>query len=262
MLWGRNEFSRNVKKVKKFIKQKNPDIKSFYITEWNIDFSNRNFLHDSCFKAPFILQTTIDSYDLVTGLGYWLLSDTSSEYTDSGSLLFGGAGLINRNGIRKPGYFAYDFLSKLGSSLIQKGDNHIITRRSENEYEVLIFNYKYLSHYSLINYDYEKDKMQISNLLENQDELDVTIQLKNVGIGKFSAKQYVLNSEHGSLLDEWIRLNASENIRQSEVAYLHNICVPKRQILNLKSTDSGELIINCHLLPNEVDLFLVRLELD
>lgn len=262
LIWDKNQYAKNTAKLKKIVRQINPDIRNFYITEWNIDISNRNFLHDSCFKAPFILQTIINSYDLVDGIGYWLLSDISSEYIDTSRILYGGAGLFNRNGIRKPGYFAYDFLSELGTNLIKKGENHIITRRNENEYEVLVFNYKYLSHYSLVNYDSEKDMFQINNLLEDFNDLDITVRLKNVGYGKFSVKQYALNSEHGSLLDEWIRLNATGNIRQSEVDYLQNICIPKRQIYNLQSTSTQELILNCHLLPNEVDLFLIRREID
>lgn len=262
VFWDRYDYSRNLKNAKKYVKLKNPDVKNFYITEWNVDYSNRNYLHDSCFKAAFILQTIIDSNDVISGLGYWLLSDISSEYIDSAGLLYGGAGLINRNGIRKPGYFAYEYLSKLGSHLIKKGENHIITRHSDNEFEVLVFNYKYLSHYSLINYDYEKDFRHINNLLEDQDDLSVTIQLRNVREGKYSVKQYALNSEHGSLLDEWIRLSAPDNIQQSEVDYLRNICVPKRQIYKTHSTETGDLILNCNLMPNEIDLFLIRLELD
>ncbi len=262
VLWDKNGYLRNLKAAKKYVKTINSDIKNFYITEWNVDFSNRNFLHDSCFKAPFILQTIIDSNDIVNGLGYWLLSDISSEYVDSDSLLYGGAGLINRSGIRKPGYFAYDFLSKLGCYLVKKGENHIITRHSDNEFEVLVFNYKYLSNYSLINYDYEKDLRQINNLLEDLENLSVTVQLRNVRKGKYSIKQYVLSSEHGSLLDEWIRLSAPENLHQSEVEYLRNICVPKRQIFKMNSTETGDLILNCNLLPNEIDFYFIRLELD
>lgn len=113
-----------------------------------------------------------------------------------------------------------------------------------------------------MNYDYEKNMYQTNNLLEDQNELEVSIHLKNIGIGKFRVKQYVLNSNHGSLLDEWIRLNAIENVQPSEISYLENICVSKRKIYDLHSTSTGDLIINCNLLPNEVDLFLINLELD
>jgi len=261
-LWGKQDYLRNLKNVKKFIRQIHPGIKHFYITEWNVDYSNRNFLHDACFKAPFILQTILDSHEQIDGLGYWLLSDISSEYGDSDSMLFGGAGLINRSGLRKPGFFAYDFLTKLGGHLIRKGDNHIVTCHSENEYEVLIFNYKYLNHYALIHPEHEKDMRRTENLLEDQEDLSVTLALQQVVPGRYSVKHYILNSEHGSLLDEWLRLNASENIQQSEIDYLRSISIPKREIFDMQSTPSNELTLSCTLKPNEVDLFLIRLELD
>lgn len=261
-LWGKTEYSKKIKTVKKYVRKKNRGIREFYITEWNVDYSNRNFLHDACFKTPFILQTIIDLSELINCLSYWLLSDISSEYGDSDSLLYGGAGLINRSGIRKPAYYAYDFLTKLGRQLISKGENHIVTRHSENEFEALVFNYKYLSHYSLINPENEADMHHTADLLEDQDNLELTLHMKNLIPGKYGVKHYILNSSHGSLLDEWIGLNAPENIQQSEVDYLRSICIPKREFFSLTSGDDGTLVLQCNMKPNEVDLYLISMELD
>lgn len=254
-IWGKNEFFEKIEKIKSLAIACNPLISSFYITEWNFDFVNRNILHDTCFKAPFILKNIIDNFSGLDGMAYWLLSDISDEYIDTDSILFGGSGLLSRNNIRKPAYYAYTFLSKLGSRLIDKGDGYIITSRSDNEYEVLIFNYKYLNDYHRLNIFRTIDIQNIDAVFENTDDLDVKVRLNNVKSGKYKIKKYVLNQEHGSILDEWIRLNAFDNIQQSEIDYLDKISMPSIYIDNLVCTN--ELVLESRLKANEVDLFTI-----
>lgn len=258
LIWSKNEFADKIKRVKKCMKDNNLRIEEIYVTEWNFDYVSRNYLNDSCFKAPFILKNILDNYDSVN-LAYWLLSDISSEYKDSDGILYGGTGLISRNGIRKPAYFAYNFLSKLGGSLIEKGDGYVVTRHSDREYEVLVYNYKYISDYYRLNYDHNINMNKLNNVFENLNELKVSASLTNMREGTYRIRQYILNSEHGSVLDEWMRLNALKALRHSEISYLHNICIPKRYIYYQEC--DGSLSINCLLKPNEVNLFIINLEL-
>lgn len=254
-IWGKNDFFEKIEKIKNLATACNPLINSFYITEWNFDFVNRNILHDTCFKAPFILKNIIDNFSGLDGMAYWLLSDISDEYIDTDSILFGGSGLLSRNNIRKPAYYAYTFLSKLGSRLIDKGDGYIVTSRSDHEYEVLIFNYKYLNDYHRLNIFRTIDIQNIDAVFEDIDDLDVVVRLNNVKGGKYKIKKYVLNQEHGSILDEWIRLNALDNIQQSEIEYLDKISMPSIYIDSLDC--ANELILESRLKANEVDLFLI-----
>lgn len=254
-IWGKNDFFEKIETIKNLALACNPLIKSFFITEWNFDFVNRNILHDTCFKAPFILKNIIDNFSGLDGMAYWLLSDISDEYIDTDNILFGGSGLLSRNNIRKPAYYAYAFLSKLGSSLIGKGDGYIITSRSDHEYEVLIFNYKYLNDYQRLNIFRTIDIQNIDAVFEDTDDLDVVVRLNNVRAGKYRIKKYVLNQEHGSILDEWIRLNAFDNIQQSEIDYLDKISMPSIYIDSLDCLN--ELVLKSRLKANEVNLYTI-----
>jgi beta-xylosidase/AraC-like DNA-binding protein len=240
-LWGKHDFVRNLKHVKKRIRQINSGVRHFYVTEWNVDYSNRNYLHDACFKAPFQLQTILDCQGQIDGVGYWLLSDISSEYGDSDSLLYGGAGLINRNGIRKPGFFAFDFLTSLGGHLLHKGDNHIITRHSENEYEVLVFNYKYLNHYALVHPEREKSLRDLDAQLEDQEDLVVSVVLRQVVPGRYSVKQYILNSEHGSCSMNGPRLTRRTTSSKARWSICEVSAYPNARFLML----TAGILMNC-----------------
>jgi xylan 1,4-beta-xylosidase len=223
-----------------------------FVTEWNIDYSCRNTIHDSLLKAPYILQNAIYSIDCVGALSYWLVSDNSTEYTDSDVPLFGGAGLISRHNIQKPALFAFKFLAKLSGRLLLKGDGHIITAKSENEFVAILFNYKYLSHRSRILEQYRSMKGDISCYLEDTEPCAFSLEIKNISSGRYKVRQYILNSRHGSICDAWLRLSVITNPQISEMEWLERTCFPDLRIDFLSAKDS--FTIDCELEPNEVRL--------
>jgi xylan 1,4-beta-xylosidase len=54
----------------------------------------------------------------------------------------GGFGLINKDGLKKPGYFAYYLLSKLGKEIIEQGEDYIVTKQ-DNNIQILAYNFAY-----------------------------------------------------------------------------------------------------------------------
>ena len=91
-----------------------------HVTEWSLTISNRNILNDSCYKGAYILKSIVDCLDKVGVLGYWMGSDLFAEHLDSNRLLFGGCGLVNACGIKKPAFYAYRFLNYQGKYLLLK----------------------------------------------------------------------------------------------------------------------------------------------
>jgi xylan 1,4-beta-xylosidase len=204
-----------------------------------------------------IIKSIIGSYGQINVLSCWLASDIAAGYTDTDSILFGGSGLISRDGIRKPGFFAYSFLARMGENLISKGDGFLVTSRAAGEYEVLLYNYKNPG----VQYR-EKDDLvsrpeSLDDLFEDNDSLDLTVRLGQVAAGRYRIRQFSLNSGHGSILDEWRRLHKLENLQPSEIAWLSQTCVP---LLSVDEADcAGELTVHSRLEPHGVDLFLISM---
>ena len=73
-----------------------------YISEWNLTISDRNAINDSCFKGAYIVKNMLDIYGIVDSAGYFVGSDRVSDYYDSPELLYGGTGLLSKDGILKP----------------------------------------------------------------------------------------------------------------------------------------------------------------
>jgi beta-xylosidase/AraC-like DNA-binding protein len=254
--WKKDEMVRQISLVKESVQSQYPAVNRFFVTEWNLDYSCRNHLHDSLLKAPFVLYNAISSIDVVDALGYWPVSDISAEYSDSDAILFGGAGLISRYGIFKPPFFAYHFLSLLGDSLLSKGDGYIVTAKSKNEYSCIIFNYKYLSNESRLRDDFQNYFGDPLEFLENIDNLAVTLRLNNAQKGRYKITQHVLNTRQGSLYDTWKRLSFIKQLSVSEISWLQQTCVPSLQIDIVSCT--GTLTLEYELEPNEVRLITIN----
>ena len=67
-------------------------------------------MHDSYISAPYILSKLKASQGLLQGMSYWTYSDLFEERGPPPTPFHGGFGLLNREVIRKPAYFAYKYL--------------------------------------------------------------------------------------------------------------------------------------------------------
>jgi xylan 1,4-beta-xylosidase len=266
-IWAKNELSNKIAHIKNYVEgiykdrrnetMENIPMKNFFVTEWNIDFSCRSLIHDNLMKAPFIIQNSIDVIGNIDALSYWLASDISVEYTDSDAPLFGGAGLISRHGIRKPAFFAFQFLSQLGEKLLAKGDGYIITAKSEHEFAAIIFNYKYIGgRLSPVKHFWDIPG-NISEYLENQENCSFALEIHNITAGRYKLRQHILNSRHGNVYDAWMGLSAINNPKPNETAWLEQTCVPDLKITFLEAREN--IMIDCELDPNEVRLLEISL---
>jgi xylan 1,4-beta-xylosidase len=226
------------------------------VTEWNISISNRNFLNDSCFKASYMVKNIIENLNQnqVNMMGYWLSSDIFSDFRDSKNLLHGGAGLLTKNSVKKPSYLAFVLLKQLGEILIAKGNNYIVTKRSGDRYQVLCFNYKHFNFSYYLHPEGSAGIHEQYDIFENNDPLNLSLEIQGITNGRYRVKELKLNRDHGSVLDEWLKFGAVDDMKQDEVDYLKQICVPYMKVEH-KVVENHSIVINGELQPHEVRLF-------
>ncbi len=242
-------FGEEMDKIKASVK----DL-PIYLTEWNSTTSHRDLLSDTCFKSAYIVKNILDNYDKIDAGGYWLLTDLHEESLLEDKLFHGGLGMFTVNGIKKPAYFAYLFLSKLGDKLLAKGDGYFVTEK-DGKIIMLLYNY---SHYSAayseevgINVSYT-DRYSVfpdSGIKEFSFSLPTT--------GKKLIVQRIMNREHGSAFDNFISMGAVEPLSSEEAAYLKNVTEPK-----IIKEISDEVNLSVCLQPLEIRLIEIIPQLD
>ena len=243
----------NVKTMKKLMKKVGLEKKKLYIMEWNCSVVNRNILNDSTYCAAYIIKIIAQIWDEVDLFCLWMGSDWVSSYYDSVGISYGGSGILTKDTICKPAYYAFQLLNQLGNELILRNEHTIITKRN-HDYYLLCFNYRRLSS----NY-YMKDENEITyftmqNMYEENRVLHMKIQIEKLfSNGIYVIKKRSINEQEGSLLAEWGKFQLDTELDNSDVKYIRNACYP-RISMEKKEIDKNKMDIYIDLKPQEVVL--------
>ena len=117
-----------------------PNLPLFF-TEWSTSYTPRDPVHDSYISAPYILTKLKGSQGLAQGMSYWTYSDLFEEPGPPPTPFHGGFGLLNREGIRKPAFFAYKYLNALRGKEIPGADGETWAASDGKTTAVLIWDW-------------------------------------------------------------------------------------------------------------------------
>ena len=111
-----------------------------HVTEWSASYSPRDPVHDSYFSAPYILEQLKHTESGIASMSYWVFTDIFEEAGPPMSPFHGGFGLLTLQGIKKPAYFAYQFLALLGPTELENNDTASwVCRDAEGSAQVLLW---------------------------------------------------------------------------------------------------------------------------
>lgn len=183
--------------------------------------------------------------------GYWLGSDLFSQYYDTKSLLNGGCGLISKDGIYKPSFYAFQFFNRLGSYILSHDEYSVVTASMNDNYNIVCCNYVHPGYQY-----YREEEQQVSPkhyyLYFDHTRRKFTFRIANVRNGIYRVKQRLLDRDHGSVLDEWENLGKVAELDVRDIEYLRGVCKPHLSISDFPVTNH-EIQITCELEPNAIE---------
>lgn len=198
-----------------------------YITDMIDHLSDHNILNDACYKGAFIVKTVIDLFGEVEALSCMMPFDLLEENALGEAELFGGKGLMTKSNLKKPSWYAYEFLSRLASSFITKDDHALVTTNKEN-YQIICHNckdlsYKYYLDETHISYDHIRD------YFEDDEPLKCHFHFENMKDGRYLIKRRFANEHFGSILDNYYALIGKNKLPLggTELSYLKQVSTPK-----------------------------------
>lgn len=198
-----------------------------YISEWNFTISDRNYINDTCFKSAYIVKNLIDIYDLAQDNAYYLAGDAVAENFDTSAIMFGGTGLMTRDGIIKPSGYAFYFMSRMYPYKIVASGNTMLTTDGKNDYTLI------MHHLTALNdkYYFTKEdavlKEELQNYFADGKHMKKVIELKGLKNGEYLLKLYRINRHNGSVLDIWREMAFEEELSKEDVRYLKEASHPK-----------------------------------
>lgn len=224
-----------------------------HLTEWNFTISNRNMINDSCEQGAYILKNCLELLGQMDMYCYWHGLDSYSEFKDSATILNGDSGLISKDGIRKPGFYAYSMVNKLCRNVICKCDNGIVTFDGRSGYTIACHNFKKLSWKYVVTEENMISSKSLDNYFEDTKVQTIRWHLKNIKDGRYLIKSTYVNPEHGSVLDMWNRLDCLPALGVKEIGYLKEMCRPG-EVMELVTVTDGTMMIECNLAAQEIRL--------
>ncbi len=250
-----NSFGKCIDLTKTLFNELNIGSLPIYLTEWNLTVSHRNLLNDTCFKSCYLAKNLLENYDSLDSFGYWVLTDAIEETQPSAEQFHGGLGLYTADGIKKPHYYTFDFINRLGNKLIEKGDGYFITK-SHKKIQIILYNYEHFNHLFAAGETFDMTFTKRYTPFSQLGKMSASLQLCDISAKTCVIRQHILNQKHGSAFDEWVRMGAPK-LNNESVEYLKRICVPEL-IIHTENIDDGTITINANLDPLEVRLIEIE----
>ena len=244
-------LTKCVDKLAELVRAAGMDGCKVYFSEWNLTVSDRNYINDTCFKGAYVVKNLLDVYGRLDDIAYYLGSDCVTEHYDSGELLFGGTGLVSRDGILKPSGYGCHFLSLLYPYKVLKDGQCLLTTNGRGSYRMVCHNLSGLnSQYYCIGEDKIK-KEAVDSCFSKTGGLKLHVELKGMARGLYRQKIYRVNEEKGSIFNLWKAMGYEKNLSAEDIAYLKGSSSPQMTVSRVESV-SDSFFVDMELKPNEI----------
>lgn len=230
--------------------------KPIYVLQWNLSMVQRNFFNDTSGKAAIMLREIARNLNGAERITYWAASDLQAGDYDANRILNGACGFLSKDGLRKPAFYAMEFLGKLLRYRVATSDNCIITTDKKRHFALLLFNCKELN-YSYYSRKESEISIQLTeNIYIDEDVLEITLTLEEVANGKYYIHKQLMGPEHGDVLNEWKNLGIHLPTTMKDLVYLDHRSIPHREN-NTITVDRKKLVLLERLAAHEIMLLQI-----
>lgn len=236
-----NKMADMITSVQALLDQENWGHMPLYVTEWNLSISDRNAVNDSLFKAAYIVRNVLQCSPLVSMLGYWQLSDVFGTTGSIKTILHGGSGLLTRDNLRKPAFFAFKLLNSMSGEVRETQEHVLITSDGYDRVNVLVLNYK---HFNSVYYFSKENAVapeQINKIFENTTPFKGSAAIDGVIPGQYLMKEWRLDPEHGDLLKRFVDWGQLTDLGNDEIHYLRQNIAPELSVKHVTVKDNLHL---------------------
>lgn len=246
-----DDFSLWIGSIRKVFSSLGLNELPMYLTEWNLTFSHRNLINDTCFKSCYIMKNLLKNYDRLDSFGYWNLTDLIEENALPDFLFHGGLGIYTMNGLRKSVFYTFYFANMLGNELLTADDGYFITRKEKEEsYQIITYNYIHYGNLFASGELFDITETNRYTAFDMTRKLKLSLDLKDVPNGRYEIREYFVNREHGSAYDLWIKMG-SVPLDPHDTELLRGLCAPGYH-KELRLVEKNQLTYQTLLEPLEI----------
>lgn len=189
-----------------------PDLPLHY-TEWSTSYSPRDPVHDSYISASYILSKLKATEGFADSMSYWTFTDIFEENGPVPSPFHGGFGLLNFQGLRKPAFYAYQFLNRLGPDELVSNDPDSWACRSARGVQILFWNFT-------PPITKESNQKLFVRDLPSKDVGQVRVSVAGVPAGTYQLNVYRVGYQVNDVYGDYLRLGSPSTLQRKQVLEL------------------------------------------
>ena len=188
-----------------------PNLELHY-TEWSSSYTPADPIHDSYHSAAYILQKLKQVGNAANSMSYWVFTDIFEEPGPRFTPFHGGFGLLNTQGIKKPAYFSYSFLNKLGETELQNTDTSSwATKNAKGDVQVLFWDFTYTLPDATNNQQYYiKD-------LPSKPKGAVKVEVAGLQKGNYNLEIYKVGYKVNDVFTDYLGMNKPNQLTKQQV---------------------------------------------
>ena len=224
-----------------------------YITEFNSCMIPDTYINSSCYQATFICHSLLRLCESSPIVGYWMLNDIAFSIANMTNRPQAGVGLLDKSGIPLPAYHAYRFLSRLGGTLIRRGEHYCITKSAPGCYQILTYYYVRPTDLQKLQHAGRISMTEMYSYFEDSPPIDFHFTLTGLTPGVYRIHRYLMDRSHGSLhdillagltasnLEEERYLRRTHLLQPDTKEYLSRACRPIERTTFIETENDLEL---------------------
>ena len=184
-----------------------------HYTEWSTSYSPRDPVHDSYISAPYILSKLKGTEGYADSMSYWTFTDIFEENGPVPSPFHGGFGLLNFQGLRKPAFYAYQFLNRLGDEELMTDDADSWACRDAHGVQILFWNFT-------PPITKESDQKFFKRDLPSKGFLPTKVSVSGLPGGTYQIKVYRVGYQVNDVFSDYLKLGSPATLTRRQVREL------------------------------------------
>jgi len=224
-----------------------------HYTEWSSSYTPADPSHDSYHQAAYILQKLKQVGSAAQSMSYWVFTDIFEEPGPRFEAFHGGFGLMSTQGIKKPAYFAYQFMNQLASTELKNADQQsYATTDSKGNVQMLLWDYTHTLPDGVNNQQYFiKD-------LPPKNKGDVKVTMRGLKQGAYTLAISQVGYKRNDAYTAYIGMGSPKQLTRAQVASLKSESTGKPlQQRKVQVGADGRFSMNLPLRDN--DVYLLKL---
>ena len=244
---GRMQHSRELIKASAL-----PNLE-LHFTEWSSAYTPTDYMHDQYHQASFILDKVRRATPFVDSMSYWTFTDIFEENGPRFTPFHGGFGMINLEGIKKPSFYAFKFLSQLGTEDVETDDNQSwVTKSPNGAIQALVWDYSPVvppkgqtdqSFYKLEQPPTAKGSLQLN--------------LTHVPDGRYKVSVYQVGYKQNDAYTAYVQMGSPNQLTREQVASLNALSAGSPTSETETTIKGGQFTTTMPLRTNDIFLLIL-----